>query len=57
MMNKIPKKQRSTRIPTECNRTAAWANIEKKEPDSGVAIPSESEVENAKEYVDGNEKW
>lgn len=56
-MNKNTKKQKPAHhVPTESHKTAAWANIERQKPYSGVAVPSESEVENAKEYVDGNEK-
>jgi hypothetical protein len=36
--------------------TASWANIEKQKPLSNVGIPNETEVINAKEYVDSNEK-
>ncbi|HEX3014927.1 MAG TPA: DUF3787 domain-containing protein [Desulfobacteria bacterium] len=42
--------------PIEQHRTAAWANIEKTDPESNVAIPNETEVINAKEWVDGNQK-
>jgi len=40
----------------EKHDTAAWANIEDLKPVSCVAIPSEVEVRNAKEWVDTNEK-
>lgn len=43
-------------IPIEEHNTAAWANIEKMKPISNVTVPSETEVMNAKEYVDTNEK-
>jgi hypothetical protein len=43
-------------MPIEKQETAAWANIEKTKPLSDVAIPNESEVSNAKEYVDENQK-
>ena len=42
--------------PIEQHLTAAWANIEMVEPFSGVPIPNEIEVENAKEWVDSNQK-
>lgn len=42
--------------PIEKHDTAAWANIYKTKPISGVTIPSEIDVRNAKEYVDTNEK-
>lgn len=42
--------------PIEDHTTAAWANIHKVKPISNVAIPSELEVRNAKEWVDSNQK-
>lgn len=42
--------------PIENHKTAAWANIEKKEKISGVAKPNEIQTGNAKAYVDENEK-
>ena len=42
--------------PIEQHTTAAWANIEKIKGISNVAIPSEFEVGNAKEWVDSNQK-
>lgn len=42
--------------PIEKHDSAAWANIEAEKPVSKVAIPSELEVDNAKEYVDTNQK-
>lgn len=42
--------------PIEKHETAAWANIEGTEPISNVNIPSETQVVNAKEYVDTNQK-
>jgi len=42
--------------PIENHKTAAWANIEKVKPISNVAEPSISQTNNAKEYVDENEK-
>ncbi|HWQ40971.1 MAG TPA: DUF3787 domain-containing protein [Desulfosporosinus sp.] len=42
--------------PIEQHTTAAWANIEKLKKVSNVAIPSEVEVGNAKEWVDSNQK-
>lgn len=49
-------KQKNMAAPIEKHNTAAWANIEKKKPESGVTIPSELQVENAKEYADSNQK-
>lgn len=42
--------------PVEKHNTAAWADIDKNLPVSNVAIPSEAQVINAKEWVDANEK-
>lgn len=42
--------------PTEQHTTAAWANIEKVKELSNVTIPSVLQVENAKEWVDSNQK-
>lgn len=42
--------------PIERHGTAAWANIQEAKPVSGVTVPSDYQVENAKEYVDSNEK-
>lgn len=44
------------RVPTEQHTTAAIANTEKVIKDSQVTIPTEIEVENAKNWVDANEK-
>ncbi|HHV29012.1 CDIF630_02480 family spore surface protein [Acetivibrio mesophilus] len=49
-------KQKNMATPIEKHDTAAWANIEKEKPDSKVPIPSETQVKNAKEYVDTNQK-
>lgn len=40
----------------ENHDTAAWANISDIIQDSNVNIPSETQVINAKEYVDNNQK-
>jgi len=50
-MSKNNYKQKNMAVPIEKHNTAAWANIEKKKPESGVPIPSEIQVENAKEYA------
>jgi hypothetical protein len=42
--------------PIEKHDTAAWANIEKLKPISRVHLPSEEQVDNAKEHVDANQK-
>lgn len=49
-------KEQSIRTPIENHRTAAWANINETKPVSNVPIPDVSEVQNAKDYVDANEK-
>lgn len=49
-------KQNHENQPIEKHTTAAWANIENLKPISKVSVPSETEVRNAKEYVDSNEK-
>ena len=55
-MSNLNDKERLKARPIEKHTTAAWANIEKTKEISNVAIPSESEVENAKEWVDRNQK-
>ncbi|ACB84671.1 CDIF630_02480 family spore surface protein [Natranaerobius thermophilus] len=42
--------------PVEKHDTAAWANIKKLKGISQVSLPDEYEVENAKEWVDNNQK-
>jgi hypothetical protein len=49
-------KNREQKMPIEKQETAAWANKEKRKSNSNVNIPSVSQVINAKEYVDDNEK-
>jgi len=49
-------KEHCMRQPIEKHETAAWANIEKTKPESNVAIPNETEVIYAKEWVEENEK-
>ena len=44
------------RTPVENQATAAWANRETLKDDSGVNIPDEMQVINAKEFVDENQK-
>jgi len=55
-MNKSKVRERIIRIPVEHHVTAAWANIEKHEPVSRIPIPSEFAVEEAKDWVDSNQK-
>lgn len=42
--------------PIEQHTTAAWANIENLKEISNVAIPSDAEVGDAKDWVDSNQK-
>lgn len=49
-------KEKNMAVPIEKHDTAAWANIEKTLPVSGVAEPSDLQVRNAKDYVDANQK-
>ncbi|KMT22305.1 CDIF630_02480 family spore surface protein [Clostridium cylindrosporum] len=49
-------KEHNIKIPIEKHDTAAWANIEKLQPVSNVSIPHKSEVRNAKDWVDANQK-
>lgn len=42
--------------PIEKHDTAAWANIESVKQVSKVNMPSEDQVDNAKEHADSNEK-
>lgn len=49
-------KEKSMDTPIEKHDTAAWANIESVKKVSRVTMPSELQADNAKEYVDTNEK-
>ena len=55
-MTSLYPKERNMSLPYERHNTAAWANINKTKPVSGVTIPDEVEVMNAKEWVDSNQK-
>jgi hypothetical protein len=44
------------RTLVENHATAAWASTEEQKDVSGVNIPDEIQVMNAKEYVDENQK-
>ncbi|MFA6940253.1 MAG: DUF3787 domain-containing protein [Clostridiaceae bacterium] len=55
-MDKSSNKKNLKKQPVEKHNTAAWADADKKQPVSNVAIPSEAQVINAKEWVDTNEK-
>lgn len=49
-------KEKNMARTIENHVSAAWANIDDLKPVSRVAIPSEIQVKNAKEYVDTNQK-
>ena len=49
-------KEKNMSMPLESHKTAAWANIEHVKKNSRVPLPSTFEVENAKEWVDNNQK-
>lgn len=55
-MSELNSKESQRPRPIEQHTTAAWANIEKLKEQSNVAIPSEVEVGNAKDWVDKNQK-
>lgn len=42
--------------PTNREQTAAWSNIEQTKNDSNVSIPSEYEIEKAKNWVDNGSR-
>ncbi|OPJ57897.1 CDIF630_02480 family spore surface protein [Clostridium oryzae] len=44
------------KTPIERHITASWANIAETKPVSNVTIPSNTEIRNAKDWVDANEK-
>lgn len=49
-------KEKNMASPIENQETAAWANIENVKKVSRVPLPSVFEVENAKGWVDENQK-
>lgn len=49
-------KRKTFSLPVEEHSTAAWANIEKTKPVSKVPMPSEIDVELAREWVEENQK-
>ncbi len=55
-MAKNVHRSRHYKDPIEKHDTAAWANIAKQKPVSGVTQPNDLEVMYAKEYVDSNQK-
>lgn len=54
--NSDNEKEKFMAMPIEKHDTAAWANIEDLKSVSNVSIPNETEVKNAKDWVDTNEK-
>ncbi|HOJ10270.1 MAG TPA: DUF3787 domain-containing protein [Clostridiales bacterium] len=44
------------KIPVEKHDTAAWANIRTTKRVSKVTVPDEFQVENARDYVEENQK-
>lgn len=55
-MDKKKFKQKTFRKPVEQFTNAPLANINKTAPISNVVIPSKTNVKNAKEWVDSNQK-
>lgn len=55
-MGENRQKEKFMAMPIEQHDTAAWANIEKNKAISNVTVPSETQVGNAKDHVDSNEK-
>jgi len=55
-MVKTTDKKNENKQPIEKHNTAAWADVSTKLPVSNVTIPSETNVENAKDWVEENEK-
>jgi hypothetical protein len=59
MKEDMPKgryKIKNALVPIENHCTAAWADAENIKPDSKVNLPNETQIRNAKEYVDTNQK-
>lgn len=55
-MSKNIAKKDVIKQPIEKHDTAAWADVSRKQPVSNVTIPSDFAMENAKDWVDSNEK-
>ena len=55
-MSNIKSKKDINKQPIEKHDTAAWADVKTKKPESNVTIPSDFAMENAKDWVDSNEK-
>ncbi|MBS5784562.1 MAG: DUF3787 domain-containing protein [Clostridium sp.] len=52
----MPKKDKQPKTPVENHITAPLSEIDRSKHVSQVTIPSEERIEDAKEYVDSNEK-
>lgn len=55
-MAKNRSKEKNMALPIEKHETAAWDNAVEAKPVSGVLIPGEEDVRDAKDYVDANQK-
>jgi hypothetical protein len=55
-MNKDVSEKKPVTQPIEKHDTAAWADINENQPVSNVPMPSDFAVENAKKWVDTNQK-
>lgn len=55
-MNKDLSEKKPVRQPIEKHDTAAWADINENQPVSNVPMPSDFAVENARDWVNINEK-
>ena len=49
-------KRLNSKMPTNQEYTAAWSDTDKIIPHSEVTVPSESQVEDAKEWVDNGSR-
>lgn len=55
-MSNKKKEEKMLLTPVENHETAAWANIKKTKSQSQVSVPSDLDMEFAKEWVDKNQK-
>ena len=49
-------KRLNSKTPTNQEYTAAWSDVDEIVPHSEVTVPSESQVEHAKEWVDNGSR-
>lgn len=56
MQKKLHRYWKVRQLPIEEHSTAAWANIEHRKPISKVPLPSYSDMELAREWVNQNQK-